>query len=175
MATLNLPAWGYGLRYRYGLFKQRITKDGQTELPEDWLEVPVSWIFFFFLDRYYELKMAGLIFWYYLLFAEIQPSGDCQAWCCISCQIFWSCSDQSWRIVSVSPRCQWPFDFLFTSVWWVKGVEFLNEKLLAKIFVKVHSHWLTKPFMSNRIILWATHTYILLSIPLPHWTISCTF
>ncbi|KAL2486373.1 Alpha-glucan phosphorylase 2 [Abeliophyllum distichum] len=29
MATLNLPAWGYGLRYRYGLFKQLITKAGQ--------------------------------------------------------------------------------------------------------------------------------------------------
>lgn len=39
MATLNLPAWGYGLRYRYGLFKQRITKDGQEEIAEDWLEV----------------------------------------------------------------------------------------------------------------------------------------
>ena len=39
MATLNLPAWGYGLRYRYGLFKQRITKEGQEEVAEDWLEV----------------------------------------------------------------------------------------------------------------------------------------
>lgn len=39
MATLNLPAWGYGLRYRYGLFKQLITKDGQEEIAEDWLEV----------------------------------------------------------------------------------------------------------------------------------------
>ncbi|XP_078445479.1 alpha-glucan phosphorylase 2 [Wolffia australiana] len=38
MATLNLPAWGYGLRYRYGLFKQRITKEGQEEVAEDWLE-----------------------------------------------------------------------------------------------------------------------------------------
>lgn len=39
MATLNLPAWGYGLRYRYGLFKQKITKQGQEEVAEDWLEV----------------------------------------------------------------------------------------------------------------------------------------
>jgi len=39
MATLNLPSWGYGLRYRYGLFKQRITREGQEEVAEDWLEV----------------------------------------------------------------------------------------------------------------------------------------
>lgn len=39
LATLNYPAWGYGLRYRYGLFKQIITKDGQEEVAEDWLEV----------------------------------------------------------------------------------------------------------------------------------------
>lgn len=39
MATLNYPAWGYGLRYRYGLFKQLITKDGQKEVAENWLEV----------------------------------------------------------------------------------------------------------------------------------------
>ncbi|XP_022148343.1 alpha-glucan phosphorylase, H isozyme [Momordica charantia] len=43
MATLNLPAWGYGLRYRYGLFKQRITKDGQEEIAEDWLEKFSPW------------------------------------------------------------------------------------------------------------------------------------
>ncbi|CAL5399182.1 unnamed protein product [Camellia sinensis] len=35
MATLNLPAWGYGLRYRYGLFKQRFGKEGQEEIVED--------------------------------------------------------------------------------------------------------------------------------------------
>lgn len=43
MATLNLPAWGYGLRYRYGLFKQQITKEGQAESAEDWLEKFSPW------------------------------------------------------------------------------------------------------------------------------------
>ncbi|MBA0636415.1 hypothetical protein Godav_024818 [Gossypium davidsonii] len=43
MATLNLPAWGYGLRYRYGLFKQLITKQGQEEIAEDWLEKFSPW------------------------------------------------------------------------------------------------------------------------------------
>ncbi|XP_021720748.1 alpha-glucan phosphorylase 2, cytosolic [Chenopodium quinoa] len=43
MATLNLPAWGYGLRYRHGLFKQLITKEGQAEVPEDWLEKFSPW------------------------------------------------------------------------------------------------------------------------------------
>ncbi|XP_060202701.1 alpha-glucan phosphorylase, H isozyme [Lycium barbarum] len=43
MATLNLPAWGYGLRYKYGLFKQLITKAGQEEVPEDWLEKFSPW------------------------------------------------------------------------------------------------------------------------------------
>ncbi|XP_020415138.1 alpha-1,4 glucan phosphorylase L isozyme, chloroplastic/amyloplastic isoform X1 [Prunus persica] len=43
LATLNYPAWGYGLRYKYGLFKQRITKDGQEEVAEDWLELGNPW------------------------------------------------------------------------------------------------------------------------------------
>ncbi|XP_072975051.1 alpha-glucan phosphorylase, H isozyme [Typha angustifolia] len=43
MATLNLPAWGYGLRYKYGLFKQQITKEGQEEVAEDWLEKFSPW------------------------------------------------------------------------------------------------------------------------------------
>ncbi|CAM9001180.1 unnamed protein product [Rhodiola kirilowii] len=43
LATLNYPAWGYGLRYRYGLFKQIITKDGQEEVAEDWLEMGNPW------------------------------------------------------------------------------------------------------------------------------------
>ncbi|TVU36470.1 hypothetical protein EJB05_18406 [Eragrostis curvula] len=43
MATLNLPAWGYGLRYRYGLFKQRISPEGQEEYAEDWLDKFTPW------------------------------------------------------------------------------------------------------------------------------------
>ncbi|XP_059648791.1 alpha-1,4 glucan phosphorylase L-2 isozyme, chloroplastic/amyloplastic-like isoform X2 [Cornus florida] len=43
LATLNYPAWGYGLRYKYGLFKQHITKDGQEEVAENWLEMGNPW------------------------------------------------------------------------------------------------------------------------------------
>eukprot|EP00899_Mesostigma_viride_P012534 jgi/Mesvir1/21281/Mv21676-RA.2 len=44
LATLNYPAFGYGLRYRYGLFKQLIREDGQqVEVAEDWLEKPNPW------------------------------------------------------------------------------------------------------------------------------------
>lgn len=43
LATLNYPAWGYGLRYKYGLFKQHITKDGQEEVAESWLELGNPW------------------------------------------------------------------------------------------------------------------------------------
>lgn len=43
MATLNLPAWGYGLRYKYGLFMQKISKKGQEEYAEDWLEKFSPW------------------------------------------------------------------------------------------------------------------------------------
>nr|GEU62661.1 alpha-1,4 glucan phosphorylase L-2 isozyme, chloroplastic/amyloplastic [Tanacetum cinerariifolium] len=43
LATLNYPAWGYGLRYKYGLFKQLITKDGQGEVAESWLEMGNPW------------------------------------------------------------------------------------------------------------------------------------
>jgi len=43
LATLNYPAWGYGLRYKYGLFQQSITKDGQKEQCEKWLEMGYPW------------------------------------------------------------------------------------------------------------------------------------
>ncbi|WVZ22742.1 hypothetical protein V8G54_001286 [Vigna mungo] len=43
LATLNYPAWGYGLRYKYGLFKQHITRDGQVEVAENWLEMGSPW------------------------------------------------------------------------------------------------------------------------------------
>jgi glycogen phosphorylase len=36
MATLNLPGWGYGLRYSYGMFEQKILFGEQIELPDSW-------------------------------------------------------------------------------------------------------------------------------------------
>jgi glycogen phosphorylase len=38
MASLNYPAWGYGLRYRYGIFKQEIMDGYQVEIPDYWLD-----------------------------------------------------------------------------------------------------------------------------------------
>jgi starch phosphorylase len=38
MASLNYPAWGYGLRYRYGIFKQEIVDGYQIEVPDYWLD-----------------------------------------------------------------------------------------------------------------------------------------
>ena len=43
LATLELPAWGYGLRYHYGLFQQRIVDGWQTEEPDDWLRWGNPW------------------------------------------------------------------------------------------------------------------------------------
>ncbi len=37
LATLGYPAYGCGIRYRYGLFKQKIRDGYQEELPDDWL------------------------------------------------------------------------------------------------------------------------------------------
>jgi len=38
MASLSYPAWGYGLRYRYGIFKQEIVDGYQVEVPDYWLD-----------------------------------------------------------------------------------------------------------------------------------------
>src|SRR5262245_41905591 len=43
MATLELPAMGYGLRYEYGLFKQAIRDGWQTERPDNWLRRGDPW------------------------------------------------------------------------------------------------------------------------------------
>merc|ERR1719265_3114859 len=37
MATLSLPMWGYGIRYSFGIFQQKIVKGRQVEQPDFWL------------------------------------------------------------------------------------------------------------------------------------------
>jgi glycogen phosphorylase len=43
MATMQIPAMGYGLRYEYGIFKQCIQDGWQRELPDNWLRRPDPW------------------------------------------------------------------------------------------------------------------------------------
>ena len=43
MATMQIPAMGYGLRYEYGIFKQTIEDGWQHEVPDNWLRRPDPW------------------------------------------------------------------------------------------------------------------------------------
>ena len=43
MATLGLPAYGYGIRYEYGIFFQKIFNGYQTEAPDPWLRYGNPW------------------------------------------------------------------------------------------------------------------------------------
>ncbi len=43
LATLQIPAVGYGLRYEYGIFRQEISKGYQIERPDNWLRRPDPW------------------------------------------------------------------------------------------------------------------------------------
>lgn len=45
MATLSIAAYGYGIRYDHGMFRQRIQDGWQVEYPEDWLSSRNPWQF----------------------------------------------------------------------------------------------------------------------------------
>ncbi|MBI3203497.1 MAG: glycogen/starch/alpha-glucan phosphorylase [Myxococcales bacterium] len=45
MATLELPGYGYGIRYEFGIFRQAIADGQQVEHPDDWLEFGSPWEF----------------------------------------------------------------------------------------------------------------------------------
>ncbi len=45
MATLSLPGYGYGIRYEYGMFAQRIEDGRQVEHPDNWLRYGNPWEF----------------------------------------------------------------------------------------------------------------------------------
>ncbi|MDD5132631.1 MAG: glycogen/starch/alpha-glucan phosphorylase, partial [bacterium] len=45
MASLGIPAYGYGIRYDYGIFNQKIINGYQVEAPDEWLQLGNPWEF----------------------------------------------------------------------------------------------------------------------------------
>ncbi len=60
MATMSLPAYGYGIRYEYGMFYQKIVDGAQHEFPDNWLRYGNPWEF----DRQehlHQIKFQGRV------------------------------------------------------------------------------------------------------------------
>ena len=58
MATLGIAAYGYGIRYEHGLFKQGLDDGWQVERPEDWLAFGNPWEFER-ADSVYPIRLYG--------------------------------------------------------------------------------------------------------------------
>ena len=58
LATLKMPGHGYGIRYKYGMFQQKIENGYQMEYPDDWLKYGDPWSIKR-LDRVYDIKFGG--------------------------------------------------------------------------------------------------------------------
>jgi starch phosphorylase len=69
LATLDIPAYGYGIRYMNGMFRQRIDDGWQVELPETWLAHGNPWEFER-LESTYRIGFGG----------EVVAQGDGVVW-----------------------------------------------------------------------------------------------
>jgi len=45
LATMDVPCIGYGIRYEYGIFRQKFVDNRQVELPDSWLSLGAPWEF----------------------------------------------------------------------------------------------------------------------------------
>ncbi len=69
MSTLGCPAFGYGIRYEHGLFRQSFEDGRQIESPEDWLSQIHAWEFER-LEAKYRIGFGG----------EVKTLGDRAVW-----------------------------------------------------------------------------------------------
>jgi starch phosphorylase len=69
MATVDIPAYGYGIRYVHGLFRQQIADGWQVELPETWLAHGNPWEFER-RESAYEIGFGGTVD------SVLAPDGD---------------------------------------------------------------------------------------------------
>ena len=58
MATLELPGYGYGIRYEHGIFRQKLVDGAQEEAPDNWLHDDNPWEIAR-PDRTYKVRFYG--------------------------------------------------------------------------------------------------------------------
>jgi glycogen phosphorylase len=63
LATLDIPAVGYGIRYEYGIFKQSFEDGRQVEGPDDWLACGCPWEYGH-PDDMVEVQFGGRVEWH---------------------------------------------------------------------------------------------------------------
>jgi len=74
MATMAIPATGYGIRYEYGMFKQTIENGQQVENPDNWLRYGNIWEFQR-PEATYQIKFYGHVVKY-----EAESGEEAQHW-----------------------------------------------------------------------------------------------
>lgn len=74
MATMAIPATGYGIRYEYGMFKQTIESGQQVENPDNWLRYGNIWEFQR-PEATYQIKFYGHVVKY-----ETESGEEAQHW-----------------------------------------------------------------------------------------------
>jgi glycogen phosphorylase len=60
MASMGIPGYGYGIRYEYGIFRQKIVDGRQVELPDNWLQLENPWEIAR-PDRSYKVRFYGRV------------------------------------------------------------------------------------------------------------------
>jgi starch phosphorylase len=70
MATLGIPAIGYGIRYEYGMFRQTIVDGKQVEQADNWLRYPNPWEVAR-PERLYRIRFGGRV--------DVRREGDREA------------------------------------------------------------------------------------------------
>ena len=69
MATMGVPGYGYGIRFEYGMFNQRIVEGQQVERPDNWLRYGNPWEFPR-PELLYPVKFYGRVIEYCLLYTS---------------------------------------------------------------------------------------------------------
>ena len=93
LSTLGYPAYGCGIRYKYGMFEQKIENGYQLELPDQWMQTGFNWEVRKPKHRV-PVKFFGKIVFVWLFIPMLGYFGViiCEPviWCCMCLQLAYS-------------------------------------------------------------------------------------